>query len=119
MPPAPDEVEDRATSVRRTLRLARRISPNGGMIGLAPEGRDTPDVVGSVPNGAGDFIYWLCKAGLPVLPVAVYEDNGHLQVAFGPSFIPESPLQKSQRDRIVAHQVMSAITNLVQAQNAL
>ena len=117
MPPSPDEVFARAASVRRTLRLAREIAPKGGMIGLAPEGRDTPDVVGSVPEGVGDFIAHLCKAGLPILPVAVDESQGHLHAYFGPTFQPTIPADKSTRDHAVAGQVMSVITNLTQSHN--
>ena len=112
MPPAPDEVYARATAVRRTLRLARDIAPAGGMIGLAPEGRDTPGVVGTVPEGVGDFIAHLCKAGMPILPVALSEPQGCLRVSFGSPFIPVGPAQKAQRDDVVARQVMETIRNL-------
>lgn len=113
MPPAREEVYARATAVRRTLRLARQIAPLGGMIGLAPEGRDTPEVVGSVPDSVGDFIAHLCKAGLPILPVAVSEVQGRIHVAFGSLFQPVIPVSKIGRDKAVAEQVMSAITDLV------
>jgi 1-acyl-sn-glycerol-3-phosphate acyltransferase len=113
MPPTPEEVYARADAVRQTLRLARQIAPEGGMIGLAPEGRDTPGVVGAVPEGVGDFIALLCSAGLPVLPVAVFESDGHLCAHFGPEFFPKIPPKKTERDYAVAQQVMDAIQALV------
>jgi hypothetical protein len=113
MPPEPEEIYARAVSVRKTLRLAREIAPQGGMIGLAPEGRDTAEIVGSVPEGVGDFISHLCKIGMPVLPAAVSEHNDHLCVSFGPVFTPSVPTDKSRRDKAVTNQVMAAIARLV------
>ena len=113
MPPAPDEVEARALAVRRTLRLARQLAPQGGMIGLAPEGRDTPEPVGDTPPGVGSFIALLVRAGLPVLPVGVSEPQGRLRIALGPCFEPEIPGDRSARDEVVSRQVMAAIADLV------
>jgi 1-acyl-sn-glycerol-3-phosphate acyltransferase len=112
MPPSPNEVFDRVTAVRQTLRLAREIEPVDGMIGLAPEGRDTPDVVGSVPEGAGDFIAHLCKAGLPILPAAASELHGQMRISFGSMFQPIVPKARKERDQAVAQQVMDAIRKL-------
>ena len=109
MPPDPNEVEERARAVLATLRLARRLAKTGGMIGLAPEGRDTPGGIGEPPEGAGRFIAHLVKAGLPVLPVGVSETRGHLRVSFGSVFVPQIPTEGQERDRVVAGQVMDAI----------
>jgi 1-acyl-sn-glycerol-3-phosphate acyltransferase len=105
MPPDPDEAAERAQAVLETLRLARR----GASIGLAPEGRDTPDRLGEPPEGVGRFIALLVGAGLSVLPVGVTERGGRLRVSFGPSFIPQIPPERGEQDRLVAQQVMSAI----------
>jgi hypothetical protein len=113
MPPTPEEVYVRANAVRRTLRLVHQIAPGGGMIGLAPEGRDTAGVVGTVPEGVGDFIALLCNAGLPVLHAAVFESDGRLCAHFGSRFFPKIPSKKTERDDIVAQQVMDAIQTLV------
>ena len=109
MPPDPEEVEERARAVLATLRLARQLVHTGGMIGLAPEGRDTPGGLGEPPKGAGRFIAHLVKVGLPVLPVAVSESHGHLRVSFGPVFVPQIPPGGREQDRAVARQVMRAI----------
>jgi len=109
MPPDPREVELRALAVLRTVRLARRAAREGGMVGLAPEGRDAPGGLGQPPVGAGEFIALLVRAGLPVLPVGVAEHGGRLRVSFGPLFTPDLPPGRAERDRAVARQVMAAI----------
>jgi 1-acyl-sn-glycerol-3-phosphate acyltransferase len=109
MPPDPHEVEERAQAVLATLRLARQLAETGGMIGLAPEGRDTPGRLGEPPQGVGRFIAHLVQAGLPILPVSISEPRGALRVSFGPVFVPEIPAGGQEQDRTVARQVMEAI----------
>lgn len=109
MPPIPEEMEARAVAVRQTLRLARQVAVEGGMIGLAPEGRDTPEKLGEPPDGVGIFIAHLTRLGLPVLPVGVGEVAGCLRISCGPVFVPEIPARRAERDRAVAEQVMAAI----------
>jgi 1-acyl-sn-glycerol-3-phosphate acyltransferase len=130
MPPDPDEAAARAAAVLRTVRLARQIFPRGGMIGLAPEGRDVPGEfgaprrcghrsVGTLPSGAGAFVALLVNAhpvrgGLPVLPAGIGErpigsDATELCVSFGPPFTPHIPAERARRDTEVAQQVVSAI----------
>ncbi len=113
MPPAPEEMAARAAAVLRTLRLARRLAPAGGMIGLAPEGQDFSARVGQPPQGTGEFISLLVRAGLPVLPVGVGEPGGRLTVAFGEVFTPEIPAAPRRRDKAVADQIMRAIQRVV------
>ena len=109
MPPDPREAEARARAVLKTVRLARRMAQEGGMIGLAPEGMDTPGGMGEPPAGAGRFVALLVEAGLPVLPVGVTEAGGRLRVSFGPAFLPQVPQDRAERDRAVTRQVMDAI----------
>jgi len=109
MPPDPREVEARALAVLRTVRLARRAAQEGGMVGLAPEGRDVPRGLGEPPAGAGEFVALLVRAGLQVLPVGLAERGGRLRVSFGPLFVPHLPADRTERDRAVAAQVMKAI----------
>jgi len=109
MPPDPDEVGARAAAVLRTVRLARRIALDGGMVGLAPEGMDVQGRFGRLPKSVGAFIALLVEAGLPILPVGVTEQRGRLRVSFGPLFAPDVPSSRSERDRAVAQQVMASI----------
>lgn len=109
MPPVPDEVEARAVAVLRTVRLARRLAAEGGMLGLVPEGQDSPELLGEPPAGAGQFIALLAMAGLPVLPTGVSEPDGRLRVSFGEPFVPDIPQKRRARDTIVIQQVMDAI----------
>lgn len=109
MPPDPRQVEARAAAVRRTVRLGRQLVHVGGMLGLAPEGRDVPEGLGEPPSGAGEFIALLVKMGFPVLPVGVAEPDGRLCISFGPPFTPELPADRAPRDGLVARQVMAAI----------
>jgi hypothetical protein len=109
MPPSPDEVTERASAVLRTVRLAHQLAAEGGLLGLAPVGRDTPELLGGPPAGAGDFIALLVASGLPILPVGLAENDGRLRISFGALFVPEIPRQRAERDRHVARQVMHAI----------
>ncbi len=109
MPPDPAEIDARALAVRRTLRLAHRLVGEGGLLGLVPEGRDTPELLGDPPPGAGAFIALLVQAGMPVLPVGVAENNGRMWISFGAPFVPEIPQRRADRDRAVSRQVMAAI----------
>ena len=113
MPPDPDEVEARARSVLRTVRLARRLAHSAGMLGLAPEGADTAGRLGEPPAGAGEFIALLVEEGLLVLPVGVQERAGGLTVSFGPQFVPDVSQGRDVRDRLVVGQVMESIARLV------
>lgn len=113
MPPAPEEMHERAAAVLRTLRLARRLAKTGGVLGLAPEGRDVPVGLAEPPPGAGGFIALLVEAGMAVLPAAVSEPGGRLRVRFGSAFVPAIPTTRHERDRAVSAQVMAAIARLL------
>ena len=116
MPPDPREVEARAVAVLRTVRLARRLVREGGLLGLAPEGADTPSTLGAPPDGAGRFIALLVEAGLPVLPVGVIESRGRLCVSFGAPFVPQIPPDRVRREQAVVAQVMAAIAEQVECE---
>jgi len=116
MPPDPREAEARAQAVLKTVRLARQVARTGGMIGLAPEGMDTPGSLGQPPAGAGRFIALLVEAGLPVLPVGVTEAEGRLRASFGPVLMPQVPPDRAKRDHAVTEQVMDAIARQVSIQ---
>jgi len=109
MPPAPHEVQARAAAVLKVVRLARQRREQGVLIGLAPEGRDNGPEMGEFPEGVGEFIGMLVKAGLAVLPVGVFEDGNTLVVSIGETFVPEVPADRPGRDAVVSAQVMAAI----------
>ena len=109
MPPVPHEVQARAAAVLKTVRLARENKRNGVLVGLAPEGQNNGPEMVEFPEGAGEFIGLLVRAGLAVLPAAVYEDGNTLVVSFGETFVPEIPAEKRARDSAVSAQVMAAI----------
>lgn len=109
MPPEPQETRARAVAVLRTIRLAKRLAREGGILGIAPEGRDTNGLLGPPPAGAGEFIALLVECGLSVLPVGVYEAQGKLVLKFGEVYLPHIPVEKGERDRVVGEQVMDAI----------
>ena len=113
MPPRPDEFGARTAAVLRTLRLARKLVNSGGIIGLAPEGRDSPEKVGEPPKGVGEFITLLVKTGFPILPVGVAEHQGKFMISFGELFVPVIPSSTKERDRLVSMQVMRRIANLL------
>ncbi len=121
MPPRPCETEARAKAVLHTVRLARHGARDGIMIATAPEGGDSPP--GSVgladfPPGVGSFVALLVLAGLPVLPVGVYEVAGRLRVSFGPTFVPEIPAERRSRDASVSRQVTAAIEEQLTKQDS-
>ena len=95
------------------MRYARRHAETGGLIGLAPAGMDSDDLVGPAPKGAGRFIGLLVDAGMVVLPVGVSEREGQLRVGFGPAFKPRVPAERAARDGTVIVQVMDAISHEV------
>jgi len=110
MPPRPHEVEARALAVRRLLALARRPSPP--LIGLSPEGHDSPEARLMVPpSGVGRFLQQLGARGLPFLPVGLYEQGSRLIVRFGEPCRLQIPsgLPRHERDAQACSQIMLAI----------
>jgi len=90
MPPDPNQTENRAVSIRRALRYARRsVDP---VIAMAPEGRDLPGgILGPPPPGVGRFIAHLVKRCHRIVPIGIYEEGGRLCLSFGPAFEPGPP----------------------------
>lgn len=118
MPPAPHEMGERTLAVLHTVRLAQRLATEGGLLGLVPEGRDTGQLLGAPPEGAGDFIALLVATGMPVLPVGIAEEEGRLRLSFGAPFVPAIPSRRADRDRAVIAQVMAAIAAQLPGDNA-
>lgn len=114
MPPRPQEVALRAQAVRQSLALARRDSQ--AILGLAPEGRDSPDqALQQPPPGLGRFMALLVQSGRPVLPAAVYESGGKLVIRFGPAYTLDcrSDLPPEERDSLISEAIMRRIASLL------
>jgi hypothetical protein len=115
MPPKPDEVEARATAVRRVLRYAK--GAKSPLVGLSPEGGDfaPPGGLADPPSGAGRFILLLSDLGLEILPVAAYEDNERFCLRFGLPYHLEIPPghSRAERDCLASQLVMSRIAELL------
>jgi hypothetical protein len=82
------------------------------VIGLAPEGRDTPGGALEWPApGAGRFIFHLARPGLTVVPIGAYEAEGVFCLRFGAPYrlSLERDLTPDQRDRRVSQTVMQHI----------
>lgn len=109
MPPRASETAARAGAVREVLAYARA-APQA-VIGLAPEGRDTPGgVLCWPPPGAGRFILHMAEAG-PILPVGVFEQDDCLRLNFGPPYRLRLPggISADQCDYLARRKVMQAI----------
>jgi len=110
MPPRPQDVEARARSVRAVLSYIK--SHPQTILGLAPEGGDQPGGLLNQPApGAGRFVALLTGAGVPIVPVGVYEDEGNLCLNFGEAYRLAVPagLSPDAKDRKVAEITMKAI----------
>jgi hypothetical protein len=112
MPPQPQYGPEGVRAVRRLLALVDAAPGQQPCVGIAPEGRDSPD--GSLvkpPPGVGRLILHLAERGLPLLPVGVAEVDGVLIARFGQPrqlHTPKEPDRK-ELDRLVSAQVMTAI----------
>ena len=112
MPPQPAYTGEGARAVRQVLTMLESRGRHGPIIGIALEGRDSPD--GSLiapPPGAGRFLIHMASHGLVVLPVGVAEVAGTLTARFGPPLVLEKwpGLDRREQDRRASMQVMVAI----------
>jgi hypothetical protein len=109
MPPRPEDTEKRAIAVRKLLRYAR--STDQPLIGLAPEGYDSlSGQLQSPPEGAGRLLGHLTRAGLMWQPVGIYEQEGLLNLRFGPLTEPDFPERAHPNlDSVISRQAMYAI----------
>ncbi|MCX7671840.1 MAG: hypothetical protein N2439_17445, partial [Anaerolineae bacterium] len=114
MPPRPEDAARRALAVRRVLEFVR--AHPDAVLGLAPEGRDTPGGVLSWPApGTGHLLLRLADLGFPITPVGAYEQDGRLCLRFGPAYRLGSAAGFSgrEKDRLAAQTVMRAIASLL------
>lgn len=114
MPPRPHEVSQRAQAVRRLLKSTRR--DQSGWIGIAPEGRDSPDgALQLPPPGVGRLLLLLAGLGLPFLPVGIYEHQDRCNVHFGAPYhlAVAAELPSSERDQQASRAVMLRLAELL------
>lgn len=111
VPRAAERAVGRAAAMRSILQVVgRQREP----IALFPEGVGKGDLVEPQP-GTGAFLLVLSRRGIPILPAALFEEEGALTVRFGPPFqirIPERG-KKGDRDRLARGQVMVNIGRLL------
>lgn len=106
----PAELAERAAAVRRVLTWARQTpSP---VLALAPEGRDAPGgVLTMPPPGSGRFMLHLANLGFQAVPIGAFERDGMFCLHFGPPYALAVPpdLPAPARDRAACEMVMSHI----------
>lgn len=102
--------QQRSSSVRQVIERLR--AQPDLVLGLTPEGMDSPD--GGLmlpPAGAGRFIHHLNQMGLSIVPAAVHEVDGRLQIRFGKAYdLDQSDsVSPAKLDLLVRQQVMDHI----------
>jgi hypothetical protein len=113
MPPRPGEEAERAKAVRQVLNIAHKLP--AAIIGLAPEGGDSPGGSRLPSPGVGRFIVQLARIGFVILPAGIFESEGTLCLHFGPIYmLPDvRGLNPAAFDRQAAEQVMRKIAPLL------
>ena len=114
MPPSPQDVEARARSVKKVLKLVKET--RNTILGLAPEGADQGDGQLSLPpSGAGRFALLLAGLGSAFVPVGAYEADGAFCLRFGPAYRLSIPSGTSpdEKDRAAAEIIMKNIALLL------
>lgn len=109
MPPRPWEVQQRAQAVRSVLRHIQQMDPP--VIGLSPEGRDSPDeALTEPPPGVGRFVCHLAEQHFDLLPVGLYEREGKLFLRLGEVVpLPRIDGKPDERDTQMSDYIMNAI----------
>ena len=114
MPPRPRDVEARARSVRAVLEYVR--GAKAPVLGLAPEGHDSPEgVLTRPPGGVGRFALLITRAGLRFVPVGAYEADGAFHLHFGEPYELRVPghLSAEEKDTSAAIMLMNHIAWLL------
>lgn len=116
MPPDPRDTAERAVAVRQVLAYVH--GATHPVIGLAPEGSDSPDgTLQWPPMGVGRFVLHLARRGLALVPVGSFEADGALCLRFGKPYrlaVPPS-LSARERDRQASQVIMRHIAQQLPA----
>lgn len=109
MPPRPQDAVSRAQAVRYVLRYVKQTPCP--VLGIAPEGSDSPDGrLTMPPHGTGRFFQLLSRQGLMLQPVGLYEQNGRLTIHIGEMKpMPNAKGNPEAREHSMADYVMQAI----------
>jgi hypothetical protein len=116
MPPDPRDTADRALAVRQVLAYVH--GTTYPVIGLAPEGSDSPDgTLQWPPMGVGRFVLHLSGRGLALVPVGSFEAGGALCLRFGKPYCLTIPpgLSVHERDRRASQVMMQHIAQQLPA----
>ena len=106
--------QQRAEGVRKVLHAVKQ-NPNI-ILGLTPEGMDVPGGrLGMPPPGAGKFMYSLNRMGLKILPAAIFEQEGRINLSFAAAYDLALPPETTSADidSLVSHEVMGRIGQLL------
>ncbi len=84
---ANEQSDGQRYALLRILRLLKRKSDSSICIGMMPEGDEgnTQGLIEALP-GTGRALYALSRQALPILPAAVWEEDGQLHARFGEPF---------------------------------
>jgi hypothetical protein len=112
MPPALDELAERALSIRKLMRFIHE-NPQT-ILCIAPEGQDFEyGKFGKPPEGTGKFILQIQKQLEQIIPVGVWEENGRLILKFGEAYTLDKDCKYEDSDMEISNLVMDKIANLL------
>jgi len=81
---------------------------------IAPEGQDFEyGKIGKPPEGTGKFIFQTQNKLKQIIPVGVWEEDGHLILKFGEPYTLDQICKYEDSDIEVSNLVMGEITNLL------
>ena len=112
MPPAPDELTERALSIRKIIKVLRE-NPDT-ILCIAPEGQDIEfGKLGIPPTGTGKFVFEIQKQLKQIIPVGVWEENERLVLKFGEPYTIENSGIYIDIEPEISNLVMNQIANLL------
>lgn len=114
MPPRPNDVGERAASVRAVLKYV--MHAENPILGLAPEGYDTPKgTLTRTASGLGRFGLLLSSQGLRFAPVGIYETDGILHAHFGEQYhlVVPAAMTADEKDAQASQIIMENIARLL------
>lgn len=114
MPPAPDEITERALSIRKIIDAINQDPKT--ILCIAPVGQDFRNGgLGETPAGTGKFIFQIQKQLEQIIPVGVWEENERLILKFGESYMIDNSYTYRDPDTEISNLVMSKIAELLPA----